>query len=86
MVKYLPFVEYLGFDINCRFIEEATKKIGNRGTFLAKEGLVRLCHTMPVSGIRFLLLQYRDMCVRIMKFGTWRTIKRGSTGVWNSLN
>jgi len=37
ILKYLPHVEYLGFDINRRYIEKATKKFGNRGRFICKK-------------------------------------------------
>lgn len=37
ILEYLPSVEYLGFDMNQKYIENATKRFGNRGTFVCKK-------------------------------------------------
>ncbi len=37
ILDFLPFVEYLGLDINQRYIKAAIKKYGNRGTFICKK-------------------------------------------------
>jgi len=37
ILEYLPRVEYLGFDMNQKYIENATKRFGNRGTFVCKK-------------------------------------------------
>ena len=36
ILRFLPAVEYLGFDINPRYINSARKKFGSRGTFLCR--------------------------------------------------
>ena len=37
LLAYLPRVEYIGFDVNKRYIESAIKRFGNCGTFLCKK-------------------------------------------------
>lgn len=37
ILEYLPHVEYLGFDMNQRYVEKATKRFGKRGTFVCKK-------------------------------------------------
>lgn len=37
ILEYMPSVEYLGFDMNQKYIEKATKRFGNRGTFVCKK-------------------------------------------------
>lgn len=37
IIELLPRVEYLGFDMNQRYIESAIKRFGNRGTFVCKK-------------------------------------------------
>lgn len=36
ILSYLPDIDYFGFDISERYIEQAQKKFGNRGQFFAK--------------------------------------------------
>jgi len=37
ILEYLPNVEYLGFDMNNRYIQFALQKYGNRGKFFCKK-------------------------------------------------
>jgi SAM-dependent methyltransferase len=37
ILEFLPNVEYMGFDVSHRYIKKATKRFGNRGTFLCKK-------------------------------------------------
>ena len=37
ILRYLPSVEYLGFDMSQKYINSARKRFGNRGTFLCKK-------------------------------------------------
>ena len=37
ILEYLPNVEYLGFDMNNRYIQFASQKYGNRGKFFCKK-------------------------------------------------
>jgi SAM-dependent methyltransferase len=37
ILELLPRVEYLGFDMNQRYIESAIKRFGHRGTFVCKK-------------------------------------------------
>jgi len=37
ILEFLPSVEYLGFDVNQRYIKKATKRFGDRATFLCKK-------------------------------------------------
>ena len=37
ILDFLPNVEYLGFDMNQRYIKEVTRRCGNRGSFLCKK-------------------------------------------------
>lgn len=37
ILNYLPDVTYVGFDLSQKYIDEATKKFGNRGSFFCQE-------------------------------------------------
>jgi SAM-dependent methyltransferase len=37
ILEFLPSVRYLGFDVNQRYIQKATKRFGDRGTFFCKK-------------------------------------------------
>lgn len=51
VLEYLPRVEYLGFDMNRRYIKKAAQRFGDRGTFVCRKLSRELSQELPMFNI-----------------------------------